>query len=354
MLRIVASLIALAAVVGNCSAQVTRHEPMDEAVDQALEYLAKQQSPDGSWRAAAGKGDAAVTALGVMAFLSAGHVPGEGPYAKTIESGIQYVVASQSTAGLIASQGTYQFEMYEHGICTLMLAEVVGMWPERREAAKLRKRLEAAVALLLRAQRIRPPSAGGWRYHVDSPDADMSVTGWQLMALRAARNVGCDIPAERIDLAVTFIERCRDPSSGGYRYMENSQVTVPCTAVAVLSLELAGKQYHQSTEVLKAASFLLDHSLPNDRHFFYGVYYSSQALFQVGGNYWEQYRGKLHDLLLKNNPQRAGGFWIGRAWDDLTWGPNYCTAMGVLALTVEYRYLPIYQREDDSGEPSGK
>ena len=30
--------------------------------------------------------------------------------------------------------------------------------------------------------------------------------------------------------------------------------------------------------------------------------------------------------------------------NDRTGGRNYCTAMGVLCLAVEYRYLPIYQR----------
>jgi hypothetical protein len=31
-------------------------------------------------------------------------------------------------------------------------------------------------------------------------------------------------------------------------------------------------------------------------------------------------------------------------------GPNYCTSMAVLALTVEYRLLPIYQRDEDAAE----
>ena len=38
----------------------------------------------------------------------------------------------------------------------------------------------------------------------------MSVTGWQLLALRAAKNIGCDVPGERIDMAVEYVLRCRD------------------------------------------------------------------------------------------------------------------------------------------------
>jgi hypothetical protein len=35
-------------------------------------------------------------------------------------------------------------------------------------------------------------------------------------------------------------------------------------------------------------------------------------------------------------------------------GPNYTTAMGVLALTVEYRFLPIYQRGNEPGDRDKK
>ena len=31
-------------------------------------------------------------------------------------------------------------------------------------------------------------------------------------------------------------------------------------------------------------------------------------------------------------------------------GPNYCTAMAILALTVEYRFLPIYQRAEEPAD----
>jgi hypothetical protein len=36
--------------------------------------------------------------------------------------------------------------------------------------------------------------------------------------------------------------------------------------------------------------------------------------------------------------------WLSGDGNDRSGGRPYCTAMGVLALAVEYRYLPIYQR----------
>src|SRR5262249_2958079 len=144
----------------------------------------------------------AVTALCVMAYLSAGHVPGEGRYGDTVKKGVECVLAAQHPNGLIATEGHH--EMYHHGICTLMLAEVAGMTDDRL-GTEVRRKLEKAVEVILAAQRKNDPRSshfGGWRYTRNGIDSDMSVTGWQLMALRAAKNLGCDVPSESIDLAV--------------------------------------------------------------------------------------------------------------------------------------------------------
>jgi len=322
-------------------------EAYDEAVEQGLKYLANAQSPEGAWTSRAGR-DPAVTALCVMAFLSSGHVPGEGKYGRHVENGIRYVMSQQQKNGLIAGAYVGQLEMYQHGICTLMMAEAIGMITDRVRAKELRTRLEMAVRVILKAQVGQGEDRGGWRYTMQSADSDISVTGWQLMALRAARNVGCDIPGEPIDLAITYIKNCYDATSGGYRYQRGLAVTVPCTGTSILALELTGKDHHRSTEALKAGSYLLKTPLnPRQQHFFYGIYYTAQAMFQLGDNYWTVYRKNLHDLLLRNLPPKAAGCWIGWGWDDAHFGPNYCTSMAILALTVEYRFLPIYQRNEE-------
>jgi hypothetical protein len=55
----------------------------------------------------------------------------------------------------------------------------------------------------------------------------------------------------------------------------------------------------------------------------------------------------MHEVLLRN--QKSNGSWLGGGY-DANFGPNYCTAMAVLALTVEYRYLPIYQRDEEPAD----
>ena len=115
-----------------------------------------------------------------------------------------------------------------------------------------------------------------------------------------------------------------------------------CTGTGVLALELAGKERRLSREALQAGSYILKHPPGwGDEHFSYAVYYCSQATFQLGNNYWGFYRPQLHKVLFDN--QRPNGSWIGSDG----YGANYGTSMAVLALTVEYRYLPIYQRGEE-------
>ncbi len=359
-MRIVLSIVVLMSLPILASTAPPR-ERMDDAIDRGLIYLRNTQANDGSWAGGgggifamgSGRGDMAVTALSVMAFLSAGHVPGEGKHGAAIEKGIRHVMGLQQRNGLFAGGGGFGGgqEMYTHGICTLMLAEAAGM-TDGKIAEELKTRLEAAVTCVLAGQRrIGGPDAGGWRYRMMGTDADLSVTGWQLMALRGARNLGCDIPADRIKAAVDYVRRCHDPITGGFRYTTRHQLTVPCTGTGILAMELCGKEYHRSAEVLKAGAYILRNNLnPAQAHFFYGIYYTSQGMFQLGGNEWKAYRPRLHDLLLQRNQPRADGSWHAggqSAYDDLQQGPNYCTAMAILALTVEYRFLPIYQRFEE-------
>lgn len=352
MRRLPLILIAWLGAHSQLAAAERHREAFEYAIDNGLNYLAHGQAADGGWAIRTGK-DPAVTALCVMAFMSAGHVPGEGAYGKVVEDGIKFVLNQQQSNGLIVGANQGHMEMYQHGICTLMLCEAVGMLPDRAAAARLRERLTQAVAVILKAQVRKGEDRGGWRYTMTSSDADISVTGWQLLALRAAKNIGCDVPAEPIEQAVGYIQRCHDPISGGYRYQRYGAVTIPCTGTSVLALEITtGKEHHDSTEAMKAGSLLLKNPLDHRQpHFFYGVYYTAQAMFQLGGNYWFDYRKKLHDLLLAQSPPKSGGFWVGWGSFDASIGPNYCTAMAILALTVEYRFLPIYQRSEEPNEP---
>ncbi len=315
----------------------------DRAVRRALEYLKSTQKPDGGWESGGFGKATSITSLSVMAFLAAGHVPGEpGPYREAVEKGIRYVLAHQKPNGLLTSN-TSHGPMYCHGISTLMLAEVTGMSSDPELAEQCRSALARAVDLILKAQDLAksPSQAGGWRYQPTSRDSDLSVSGWQVMALRAAKSAGCAVPSGQIDKALAYVKRCAVREGGGFGYQPGGGPNNPRTGTGILALEICGE--HLSPEAVAGAEYLLKHPAKwSSDYFFYEAYYCSQAMFQVGDRYFGAYYPRLVAALLEH--QDADGSWLSGDGNDRSGGKNYCTAMGVLALAVEYRYLPIYQR----------
>ena len=341
---IAACLVMMSLTVGSLSAAPPgpSENEVDDAIVRALRYLEQHQQPAGGWNVDAFGGEAtSATSLAVMAFLAAGHTPGEGPYGEAINRGVQFVIDRQEQNGLLVSRRGHG-PFYDHGISTLMLAEVSGMVPER-QSVQVRKCLEKAIRLILASQLI-PKQAnqrGGWRYQPVSTDSDLSVTAWQLLALRAAKDIGCDVPAENIDLAVDYVKRCAPFAGRGFAYQPGSAPTTVLTGTGLLALQVCGQE--DCAEVHRAAEYLALRPLRfREPWYFYGVYYTSVGMYKRGGDDWANARPLLFQELMSN--QSPDGSWQSGNANEAPWGRIYCTAMAVLALSVEYEYLPIYQR----------
>lgn len=306
-------------------------KPVDEAIAKALDFLAKTQVKDGSFTGGNPYG-AAVPSLAVMAFLAKGHTPQSGPYTDTMNRSIDHVLSLQREDGYFPAQ------MYAHSIATLMLSEVSGMVDPNRQA-RIDKALAKSLRLILAAQKVPKPGnqQGGWRYGPDAKDSDISCTGWALMALRSARNAGADIPKGAIDEAVKFVTACKMPD-GGFAYQPGGGSGLARTGTALLCLELAGM--HREKTTLDAGEWVLK-NMPGKfggTWFFYANYYASQGMFQLGGDYWDRFAVQMYEMMLKF--QKPDGSWPA---DDVPC-PAYATTMSVLAMSVTYRQLPIYQR----------
>jgi hypothetical protein len=312
------------------------------AVGDALRYLARQQQKNGSFSSGM-RDNTGIASLCVMAFLAKGYTPATGPYGPVIDRGIDFVLNSQQRNGLLVSRSSHG-PMYSHSISTLMLSEVSGMVDARRQK-RIDKALPEALKVILSAQKIPKQSSheGGWRYQHTSRDSDISCTGWAVMALRSARGNGARVPSEAIDKAVGYVLRCRH-RSGGFCYMPRKEPGLARTGTALLCLELCGR--HRDKATVGAGDWILKHLHRryggNDGFFYYGLYYCSQGMFQLGGNYWETWARHMYEMMLKH--QRKDGSWPQGHGNESKAGTSYSTAMAVLALAVSYRQLPIYQR----------
>ncbi len=77
---------ALATCLGSRAGQslavdLDTQKKVDEAIVRALDFLASQQLPEGSWRSDSYGECTAATSLACMAFMAAGHIPGKAPMA---------------------------------------------------------------------------------------------------------------------------------------------------------------------------------------------------------------------------------------------------------------------------------
>ena len=314
----------------------------DRAVDRGLEYLASRQRANGTYEH--GHGDtAAITALAGMAFLSKGHLPGEGPFGDNINRSLDYVLSCADSKGYFGEKGNGK--MYAHCIAALFLSEASGMVDATRQQ-KIDAALAKAVKIILDAQAVKKNTQhqGGWRYTPTAEDSDMSCSGWALMALRSCRLNGGAVPPKAISDAVEYVKRHHNKDSGCFGYQNANEYGQTLTGAGILCLELCGQ--HNDPASLRAAGYLMKNfqELPNTGRCFYGLYYTSQGLFQLGGESWQTFSSWMYDTFIKN--QKSDG-----SWDKGEEGsPPYQTAMCILAFTVPYRQLPIYQRDETVDE----
>ncbi|MCA9047169.1 MAG: terpene cyclase/mutase family protein [Planctomycetaceae bacterium] len=315
---------------------------VDSGVSRAVRWLADRQQPSGAWLTEQYGESSAATSLAVMAMMAAGHVPEEGPYGRHLTRGVAWVLSEQQPDGLLVGERRSHGPMYSHGIATLMLAEVSGM-VSADQAPRCKTALEKAVRLIVDAQN-HPKSGqhdGGWRYQPTSGDADLSVTAWQLLALRAAKDIGCDIPSQNIDRAVAYIKRLRVERGGGFGYMAGHGATVTRSGTGIVALEVCGE--HRTPETMAAARYILNQPLRIQEHYFYyGAYYCTVGMFKIGGEEWLTARPVLYETILE--AQDASGGWTPQQGSERGAGEIYATSLALLALCIEYGYLPIYQR----------
>ena len=341
-----------------------------QTVDLALEWLSRHQDPGGFWSSYGfsaqcetnlcdGDGDTThdvgVTGLALLSFLGSGHFPNrETKYTKVVRGGLRYLVHSQDEeTGCFGEVGSHETFLYDHALASLAVIEAYGFsrWPQLKTPA------QRAVTFI---QHARNPYKA-WRYHYPpNGDNDVSVTGWMVMALKAAQDAGLRVDPRALDGARDYLDSMTDENTGrtgyaqkgGYSSREKSaqerwpaDKTEAMTAVAMLCRVFLGEDPDRSP-ALRAGADRLRGSLPvYDVHAgttdFYYWYYGSYAMYQMGGKDWSVWERRMKDAIV--DTQRRDGDEAG-SWDPQPdpWGSRggrvYSTAILALCLEVFYRY----------------
>ncbi|MDG2221976.1 MAG: hypothetical protein P8L85_11375 [Rubripirellula sp.] len=366
---------------------------MNYGINKGLMWLARHQLADGGWSFEHRIGECqgrcpnpgskrsarvAATGLALLPFLGAGHSPGDGEYRQTVSAGIDFLIANTASDGsLWRSEG----RMYGHGIATLALCECYGMLTQtppnkasnsnsteprpaygelanatnalgRRwtavDVARLKQAATAAVGFIVRAQAVD----GGWRYRPGEL-GDMSVVGWQVMALKSAKDAGLGGYEQSFAGAQMFLNSVQlDPvgsESYGvigtrYRYKSNTEKATPATTAIGLACRICmGASPFHPAAVAGVNRIVTEGHSGSDMYY---NFYANQVVFQHGGVAWESWNQRLSNALIQLQCREGhleGSWHFGGDHGSNQGGRVYTTAMACLCLEESFRHLPTFR-----------
>lgn len=355
------------------SSQGTVGPQTERAIELGLAFLARHQSPDGSWSLQGfGQGQTgyeqessiiesttAATGLALLSYLGAGYDHYEDKYQSNVDQALRFLVNQQRRNGdlyIPEDAESNQFaRLYSHGIATLALCEAYGMTGDDW----LREPAQRAIDFVVASQHAE---LGGWRY-VPGKESDTSVTGWMMMALKSAELARLEVPSSVFRLAEHWLDLAQDGNEASLYVYNPYAEDVPSrrhgrepsdtmTAVGLLLRLYLGWDRHD--EAIIAGAENLKQNLPSlgsqrrplrDTYYWY---YATQVMFHMSSEYWQAWNDSLHPLLIDHQVQQ--GRFAG-SWDPLSpipdrWGYHggriYVTTMNLLSLEVYYRHLPLY------------
>jgi hypothetical protein len=311
-------------------------EAAERAVMKALIWLRDHQNPDGSWSP---EHSEAMTGLGLLTFLAHGEYPAnpeskEWGFDVTVQKAMQWLVNDMMSKEKLRDRG------YAHGIATYALCEAYAM----TQLPWVKPAAERGLTRIIEGQQ----PGGGWDYdYAKGTRWDLSVSAWQIQAMKAAYVGGLQVPGlqEALERAVTFLKFVTY-SGGRFGYDKPGEGSWGMSGAGSLALQLLGEG--KADEAKAAVDNIVDNVDPKwddtvayapHNHPAYGWYYMTQATFHGGMGSWKRWWPAMSLVAIRN--QKTDGHWEcpGAASAIGAMDPYYSTTLMALLLSTPYRYL---------------
>ncbi|MHC4661193.1 MAG: hypothetical protein ACYS8W_05840 [Planctomycetota bacterium] len=298
--------------------------------------------------------DSGVSGLALLAFLGYGQTHRHGKFKRTVRRGLNFLKSQQDRATGRFGGASGESWIYNQALATMAICEAFAITRDDM----LREPAQKAVDYIVNTQN----PGHGWKYEPKGGKNDTSVTGWMVLALKAARMAKIAVPQKTFDGAIAWFDKVTRYNDGKVGYMRpgdngaklagrpaDTFRNVPTmTAVSVLCRIFCGQK--RSNGKVKQGVEILMNNLPdynrpkNDKVNYYYWYYGTYAMFQVGGPNWKKWNEAMQKALI--GTQRAGRICQDGSWDPVgEWcivgGRVYATAINALTLEIYYRYARV-------------
>jgi hypothetical protein len=404
-------------------------EGTEKAIRDGLVWLARHQEKDGHWSAKTfsqrcppgkpcqpetavemggypDKQDVGLTGLSLLAYLGAGFGHDSKLYLidvinkqklaigkDIVKKGLQWLVDRQDADGAFYNRDGSYF-LYNEALAALALSEAYGL----TQNTYWKEPAQRAINFICKAQKPNPKDPNklwGWRYQpidvlradpdatpMDFSDADMSVTGWMVMALKSAQISGLQVPEASIEGALDFTKWSTGrkgqvgyigPESAGikvtgdhdnYEYHFGTMSSIAMCVRIFLEHDLKDPFLVEGADLLLADLPAIGKDEQHPQLDYYYWYYGSLALNQIDGpdaprrtdKYWGPWNKSMQNTILELQDQREGTCTNGGWMKPDRWaygvGPIYTTAINILTLEVYYRYANAFGTKDIGKPPA--
>ena len=306
--------------------------------DNSLMWLAKVQNAEGSWGTDAKAG---YTGLALLTFLASGETPTSRKYGQHVLKAMKWLVNDKIDVK--------SHHAYPHAIKAYALAESYAMTGN----SILKVKMDECIAVIVNGQ--QEGGAFDYNYKASENRQDLSFSGWNYQALKAAHLAGCEVKGlqEAIYKSIEYL-KLMGSSSKSYAYTTSNSDPDSgkgsgkwtMKAVGALCLQLLEPGHHplltdELDSMLKEGVARFSWNKAPSRSL-YGWYYETNAMFHAQGKYWIGWQKKFASELMAN--QHPDGYWIypGKSHmpgDELS-KKVYATTLAALMLSVPFRYLP--------------